>query len=268
VEYLMMRYFEQKVCDFAVMVLRTKSKNMEILIPKAKEIPKKRESSLHLMSNSDFYVVWDDVTSKWCTRGNKLGNYQQLIHPLISSPEENHWLTVLTKYLAIEDIEKAILGFKLNIRASTTSSESDLFRCHPNLYSQGCVSRPWYDFANVRFDMVRGLFESFPEKVILFSQVTLICGKKEVVCVIQQFKYNEKSKKTATKLLPLLQQDRFSNKLCVVPASTMNSKLVLPCKFPDNCTSKNIMEFVVLPPQSTWDTIGWPAYQYLVYFHL
>jgi hypothetical protein len=95
----------------------------------------------------------------------KLGNYQQLIHPLVSSPEETHWLAVLKKYLAVEDIKKSVLGFKLNIRPSTTSRESDLLRCHPNLYSQGCVSRPWYDFSNVRFDMERGLFESFPAKV-------------------------------------------------------------------------------------------------------
>jgi regulator of sigma D len=87
VEYLMMRYLEQKVCDFTVMVLHTNSKNMEILIPKAKEIPKKCQSLLHIMSDSGFYVVWDDVTSKWFTRGNKLVNYQQLIHPLGSSPE-------------------------------------------------------------------------------------------------------------------------------------------------------------------------------------
>jgi hypothetical protein len=200
------------------------------------------------MSDSGLYVVWDDVTSKWFTRGKKLGNYQQLVHPLISSPEENHWLTVLTKYLAIEDTKKAVLGFKLNIRASTISSESDLFRCHPNLYSQGCVSHPWYDFANVRFDMGRGLFECFPAKVRLFAQVTLLCGKKEVVCVIQQFTNNKKFKKTANKLLPFLQQDRLSNKFRGVSASTMNSILVLPCKFPENCTSNNISEFIVFPP--------------------
>jgi hypothetical protein len=154
VEDLMMRYFEQKVCDFSVMLLHTNSKSMERLIPKAKHIPKKHETSLHPISDSGFYVVWDDVTYKWCTRGKKLGNCQQLIHPLISSPEENHWLSVLMKYLAIEGITKAVLGFKLNIRASTTSTETDLFRCHPNLYSQGDVARPWYDFANVRFDSV------------------------------------------------------------------------------------------------------------------
>jgi hypothetical protein len=34
----MMRYFEQKGFDFAVMVLHTNSKNMERFIPKAKEI--------------------------------------------------------------------------------------------------------------------------------------------------------------------------------------------------------------------------------------
>jgi hypothetical protein len=87
-------------------VLHTNSKNMERLIPKANEIPKKRESSLHLMSCNGFYVVWDDVTSKCCTRGKKLGNYQQLVHPLVSSPEENHWLTVLTKHFAIKYIKK------------------------------------------------------------------------------------------------------------------------------------------------------------------
>jgi hypothetical protein len=79
---------------------------MERLIPKAKQIPKNRETALHLMSDSGFYFVWDDVTGKWCTRGKKSGNRQQLIHPLVSIPEENHWLSVLTKYLAIEDIKK------------------------------------------------------------------------------------------------------------------------------------------------------------------
>jgi hypothetical protein len=162
--------------------------------------------------------------------------------------------------LAVEDIKNAVLDFKLNIRASNTSSESDIFQCRPNLNSQGCVSRPWYDFANVRFNILRGLFESFPAKVRLFAQVTLLCGKKEVVCVIQQLTNNEKSKKTANKLLPFFQQDRLSNKFFVVPASTMNSIIVLPCKFPDNCTSKDATEFVVFPPQLTWDTIGWPAY--------
>jgi hypothetical protein len=73
------------------MVLDTNSKSMEIFIPKAKQVPKKRETSLHLMPDSGVYVVWDDITDKWCTRGNKLGNCQQLIHPCVSSPEENHW---------------------------------------------------------------------------------------------------------------------------------------------------------------------------------
>jgi hypothetical protein len=49
-----------------------------------------------------------------------------------------------------------------------------------------------------------------------------------------------KVKKTANKLLSFLQQDRFSNKFRVVPASTMNSIIVLPCKFPDNCTSNDV----------------------------
>jgi hypothetical protein len=35
VEDLMMRYFEQTVCDFLVMVLDTNSKSTEQLIPKA-----------------------------------------------------------------------------------------------------------------------------------------------------------------------------------------------------------------------------------------
>jgi hypothetical protein len=89
--------------------------------------------------------------------------------------------------------------------------------------------------------MGHGLFECFPAKVRLFAQVTLICGKKEVVCVIQKFMNNEKSKTPANKLLLFLQQDRLSNKFLVVPASTMNSILVLPCNFPDNCTSHDIM---------------------------
>jgi hypothetical protein len=81
VEDLMMRYFEQKVCDFSVMVLDTNSKSMERFIPKAKQIPKKRETSFHLMS--------DSVTGKWYTRGKKLGDCQQFIHPFVLSPEYN-----------------------------------------------------------------------------------------------------------------------------------------------------------------------------------
>jgi hypothetical protein len=73
-EDLMMLYFEKKVCDFSVMVLYTNSKIMEILIPKAKQIPKKSETSLHLISDSAFYVVWDDVTGKWCPREKKLAS--------------------------------------------------------------------------------------------------------------------------------------------------------------------------------------------------
>jgi hypothetical protein len=137
VENLMMRYFEQKVCDFSVMVLETNSKTIEILIPMTGEVPTQREFLLHQMSDSGYFVTSDAVTLKWCTRGKKLGNCQQLIHPLISRPQENHWLSVLTKNLGMEDLKKAVLGFKLNIRPFITSTESDLFRCHPNLYPQG-----------------------------------------------------------------------------------------------------------------------------------
>jgi hypothetical protein len=188
----MMLYVEQKVCDFSVIVIDTNINIMERLIHKAKQVPKKFELSLHLMSDSGFYVVWDDVTCKWCARGKKLGNYHQLIHPLVSSPEENHWLSVLTKYLAIEDTTKAVLGLKLNIRASTTSTESDLFCCHPNLYSQGDWACPWCDFLMPALTCGDGVFESFSAKVRLFAEVTYHGGKKKVVCVIQQFTNNEK----------------------------------------------------------------------------
>jgi hypothetical protein len=43
VEDLMMRYFEQKVCEFSVMVLETNSKTIERLIPTTGEVPKPRE---------------------------------------------------------------------------------------------------------------------------------------------------------------------------------------------------------------------------------
>jgi hypothetical protein len=150
VEDQLMRYFEQKVCDFSVMVLDKKSKSMERLIPKAKQIPKKRKTALHLILDSGFYVVWDDATEKWCIRRKKLFNCKKLILPLVSSPEENHWLSILTKYVAIEDIKKTALGFKPNIQASTTSTDSDPFQGHPNLYSQGDLVFHWDDFASVR----------------------------------------------------------------------------------------------------------------------
>jgi hypothetical protein len=137
VEDLMMRYFEQKVCDFSVMVLERNSKTIEIMIPMTGEVPKPREFLLHHTLDSGYFVTWDAVMSKWCTSVKKLGNCQQLINPLISRPLENHWLSVLTKYLGMEDLDKDVLGFKLKIRPFTTSTESDLFRCHPNLYPQG-----------------------------------------------------------------------------------------------------------------------------------
>jgi hypothetical protein len=37
------------------MILDTNSKSMERFIPKAKQVPKKRETSLHLMPDSSFY---------------------------------------------------------------------------------------------------------------------------------------------------------------------------------------------------------------------
>jgi hypothetical protein len=261
VEDIMMRYFEHKVCDFSRMVLETNSKTIERLIPMKGDVPQQRQFLLHQMSDSGYLVTWDAVTSKWCTRGKKLGNFQQLVHPLISIPQENHWLSVLRKYLGMEDLTKAVLGFKLNIRQSTTSTEFDLLRCHPNLYPQGELARPWYDFANISFNMGRGVFESYPAKVRLFAETVYPCGKKVVVCVIQQFANNEKSRKTVNKLLPFLQQDKLSNKFRVVKASTMNSILLLPCQFPESCTPDDNRDFVVLPPQSTWDNIGWPDYK-------
>jgi hypothetical protein len=192
------------------------------------EVPKPRELVLHHMSDSGYFVTWDAVTSKWCTRGKKLDNCQQLIHQIISRPQENHWLSVLTKYLGMEDLTKAVLGFKLNIRPFTTSTESDLFRCHPNLYPQGEFARPWYDFTHISFNMGHGVFESYPSKIRLFAETVYPCGKTEVVCVIQQFTNNKKSRKTVNKLLPFLQQDKLSNKFWVVKASTMNSILLLP----------------------------------------
>jgi hypothetical protein len=87
------------------------------------------------------------------------------------------------------------------------------------------------------------------------------CGKKEVVFVIQKFTNNEKSRKAVNKLLPFLQQEKVSNKSRVVKVSTMNSILLLPCHFPENITPDDIRDFVVLPPQSMWDNIGWHDYK-------
>jgi hypothetical protein len=84
VEDLMMRYFEQKVCEFLVMVLETNSNTIERLIPTTGEVPKPSEFLLHQMSDSGYFVAWDAVTLKWCTRGERLGNCQQRIHTLIS----------------------------------------------------------------------------------------------------------------------------------------------------------------------------------------
>jgi hypothetical protein len=108
--------------------------------------------------------------------------------------------------------------------------------------------------------MGKWVFESFPVKVRLFAEVKSNRGKKEVVRIIQKFMDSNKSNKTDNKLLPLLQQESLSNKLQVVPASIMNSILVLPCKFPENCTANDVSDFVVLPREISWDTLGWPDY--------
>jgi hypothetical protein len=132
------------------------------------------------------------------------------------------------EYLGMEDLTKAVLGFKLNIRQCKTSTESDLFRCHPNPYPQGELALPWYDFANISFNMGRGVFESYPAKVRLFAETVYPYGKKELVCVIHQFTNNKKSRKIVNKLLPFLQQEKLSNKLWAAKSSTMNSILLLP----------------------------------------
>jgi hypothetical protein len=54
------------------------------------------------------------------------------------------------------------------------------------------LARPWYDFANISFNMGRGMFESYPAKVRLFAETVYPCGKKELV------KIKENSKQTAT----------------------------------------------------------------------
>jgi hypothetical protein len=62
VEDLMMLYFEQKVCDFSVMVLETHRKTVERLIPMTGEVPKPCEFFLHQVSDSVYFVTWDAVT--------------------------------------------------------------------------------------------------------------------------------------------------------------------------------------------------------------
>jgi hypothetical protein len=119
------------------------------------------------------------------------------------------------------------------------------------------LARPWYDFANISFNMERGVFESYPAKARLFAETVYPCGKTEVVCAIQQFTKNEKSSKTVNKLLPFLHQDKLSNNFPVIKASAMNSILLIPCHLPKNSTPYDIRDFLVLPPQSTWDNIGW-----------
>jgi hypothetical protein len=109
--------------------------------------------------------------------------------------------------------------------------------------------------------MGRGVFERYPARVRLFAETVYPCGKTEVVCVIQQFTNNEKFTKTVNKLLSFLQQDKPSKKFRVVKVSTMNSILLLPCHLPENSTPDDIRDFVVLPPQSTWDNIGLPDYK-------
>jgi hypothetical protein len=47
VEDLMMHYFEQKVCEFSAMVLKTKSKTIERMIQMSGEVPKPLEFLLH-----------------------------------------------------------------------------------------------------------------------------------------------------------------------------------------------------------------------------
>jgi hypothetical protein len=58
VEDIMMRYFEQKVCDFSFMVLETNSKTIERLIAMTGEVPRLCEFLLHPMSDIGYFVTF------------------------------------------------------------------------------------------------------------------------------------------------------------------------------------------------------------------
>jgi hypothetical protein len=247
---LMKRYFEQQVCQVSSMVLDSIHLPSQAIEKKNDVLPKE------IMSKSGFSVVYCPLKKKWFTMGKKLKHSNKLFHPLRDNPLENHWLLVLTRYLVANGVRAAEIGFKLTLRDTTNNTtQSDIFRCHPNIYSDCATLRPWYDFANVLFDMGHDVHEKYPAKVRLFAIVKYPSGEEEVVCVIQQFTNNEQTKRTASKLLPFLQQDRLSSHYRVVKASSMECIFVLPCQFPDqvdDCT-----EFIISPPQEQWDRIGW-----------
>jgi hypothetical protein len=254
VDELMTRYYEQQVCQFSSMVLDSKDQE-KVITEHCKLTIHQSMLPHHRLSKSGFRIVYSSHAKKWLIEGKNMDQSTRLVHPLCDRPEENHWMKVLGDYLFTENIHVGEIGFKAILRDPTNSSSSDIFRCHPNLYSDNQEQRPWYDFANVQFDMGKGIVDKYPVRIRLFCEVAHDDRSTELLCVVQQFTNNEKTKKTANKMLPFLQQDRLSNQFRVVKASTIECIFLLPCKFPANVD--DCIDYIVFPPQQSWDTIGW-----------
>jgi hypothetical protein len=126
------------------------------------------------MSNSGCNVVWDGQWKRWCRRGNTLTKSSCVFHPLCDKPPENHWIKVLTNHLTDNMLLEGVIGFKVNVRDPMHPLQSDIFRCHPSLYSNNKQRIQWYDFVNVLFNMGGNVHEKYPARArVLFCQVML-----------------------------------------------------------------------------------------------
>jgi hypothetical protein len=215
------------------------------------------------MSPSGYFVKYNQERKRWCTTGKKIVyHHPRLFHPLKDEPIENKWIRTLTTYLFNQGWYEAEIGFRCTRLDTHTKNSYDFFRCHPSLYSQDNKCRPWFDFANCSFNMGGSIVEKYPVQIRLFGEVTDKVGRKKVFCVIQEFSNNEKTKKTSYQFLPFLQKDRLTKNLRVVEAETLESIFVLPCLFPANVD--DCVDYIILPPQSTWDSIGWDECNFLI----
>jgi hypothetical protein len=71
----------------------------------------------------------------------------------VTTLSKHNWVKVLTEHFTDADILEGDIGLKVNIRDPINGKQSDILWCNPNLYSNNEEPRPWYDFANVIFNM-------------------------------------------------------------------------------------------------------------------
>jgi hypothetical protein len=130
------------------------------------------------MSPCGYFVKYNQERKRWYTARKKiLYHFPRLFHPLKDEPIENKWIRTLTTYLFNQGWYEAEIGFRCT-RLDKKVDSYDFFRCHPSLYSQDNKCRPWFDFANCRFNMGGSVVEKYPVQIRLFGEVTEKDGRK------------------------------------------------------------------------------------------